>query len=78
VDDVFYDAARKRIYVIGGEGKVDVIKQVNEDIYEPLAIVATGPGARTGLFVPELSRLFVAVPANNGQPAEIRIFETVN
>src|SRR5690348_11451625 len=35
---------------------------------------ATSPGARTGIFVPALDRLFVASPARDGRPAEILIF----
>jgi hypothetical protein len=40
-----------------------------------LARVTTRPGARTGLWEPAQNRLFVAVPARGGAPAEIRIFE---
>src|SRR5229473_878991 len=32
-DDLFYDAAAKRIYVSGGEGRVTVISQTSADIY---------------------------------------------
>jgi hypothetical protein len=78
VDDLFYDAARKRIYVSGGEGLIDVIYQKNPGFYEPVANIATAPGARTSLYVPELNRLFVAVPARGKQSAEIRVFEAVN
>jgi hypothetical protein len=34
--------------------------------------IPTAPGARTALFVPELSRLYVAVPHRGSQAAEIR------
>ena len=74
-DDLFYDAARKRIYVTGGEGAISVIEQVDADHYRPLGRVQTAPGARTSLFVPELSRLYLAVPHRGSQGAEIRIFE---
>jgi YVTN family beta-propeller protein len=78
VDDVFYDAARRRIYIIGGEGSVDVVHEISRDRFEPLATIPTAPGARTGLFVPELNRLYVAVPHRDKQPAEIRVFEAAN
>jgi hypothetical protein len=37
--------------------------------------IVTAAGARTGLFVPEWNRLFVAVPEFAGRPAEIRIYQ---
>jgi hypothetical protein len=33
-------------------------------------------GARTSLFVPELNRLYLAVPHRGNQPAEVRVYET--
>jgi len=73
-DDLFYDAKRKRLYVICGEGVVDVFDQKDADRYELAARVPTVRGARTGLFVPSRDTLFVAVPAHAGGPAEIRVF----
>ncbi|MGO8915193.1 MAG: hypothetical protein ACLQJR_04740 [Stellaceae bacterium] len=60
--DVFVDATRHRVYVVCGEGVVDVIERADPG-YRRLARVPTGPGARTALFIPELDRLVVAVPA---------------
>lgn len=51
-DDLFYDAARARVYVIGGEGFVDVFEQKGADRYDRLGHYPTAPGTRTGLFVP--------------------------
>jgi hypothetical protein len=73
-DDLFFDAARQRIYVIGGEGFVDVLQQ-RLDAIERVARVATRAGARTGLWVSATNRLYVAVPARDTQGAEIRVFE---
>jgi DNA-binding beta-propeller fold protein YncE len=75
-DDVFWDRARKRLYVIGGEGFVDVIQQQSGGRLTRLAHVATASGARTGLFVPEIARLFVAVPHRGARGAAILMFET--
>jgi DNA-binding beta-propeller fold protein YncE len=74
-DDLFYDAGVRRIYVSGGDGAVDVISQQDPDHYRRVGRVDTAPGARTSLFVPDLRRLYVAVPHRNGQPAAIRVFE---
>jgi hypothetical protein len=73
-DDLFYDAARKRLYVIGGEGFISVIEQQDANHYQAMARIPTAAGARTGLFVPELNELFVAVPRRGAQLAEVRIF----
>jgi DNA-binding beta-propeller fold protein YncE len=75
-DDLFYDAARSRVYVIGGQGFVDVFDQKDADHYNRTAHIASAPGARTGLFVPEWGKLFVAVPHRGGQRAEILVYET--
>ena len=32
-DDIFYNASLKRIYVIGGEGFIDIFAQQNADRY---------------------------------------------
>jgi DNA-binding beta-propeller fold protein YncE len=73
-DDVYYDAARKRIYASCGAGAVDVIEQVDRSHYRRIASLMTAAGARTSLFVPELSRLYVAAPQRDGHGAEIMIF----
>jgi DNA-binding beta-propeller fold protein YncE len=75
-DDLFYDAAKKRVYVIGGEGFVDVLEQKDADHYARISRQRTAPGARTGLFVPEWEELFVAVPHRGEQRAEILLYGT--
>ena len=75
-DDLFYDSAARRIYVAGGEGFITVLEQTDRDHYRVLEKVSTAAGARTALFVPELDRLFLAVPHRGGQAAEVRIFAT--
>jgi DNA-binding beta-propeller fold protein YncE len=74
-DDLFYDAARGRIYVLGGEGDVDVFSQKDADHYERIARVRAPVGSRTGLFVPELNELFVAVSQSAKQHPELLVFE---
>ena len=75
-DDAFYDAARKRIYAIGGEGAVSVFEQQDADHYRELERIPTAPGARTGYYSADLGRLFVAARRRGAQPAAIRIYET--
>ena len=70
-DDLFYDDGRRRVYVIGGDGFVDVLRR-DGDRLERIGRVTTRAGARTGLWVATQGRLYVAVPARSGEPAEIR------
>jgi len=74
-DDLFYDAMRRRLYVSGGQGYLDVFQEQNANRFARIAHVATAPGARTSLFIPEQSRLYLAVPHRGAQKAEIRIYE---
>jgi DNA-binding beta-propeller fold protein YncE len=75
-DDLFYDAAKSRIYVIGGGGFVDAFEQKGADQYNRIAHISTAGGARTGLFVPEWGQLFVAVPHRGAQLSNILVYET--
>jgi DNA-binding beta-propeller fold protein YncE len=52
-DDLFYDASKNRVYVIGGGGFVDVFDQKDADHYIRIEHLATAAGARTGSFAPD-------------------------
>lgn len=73
-DDLFVDDRRQQLYAVCGEGLIQVVRRQVGDRYEVAARVPTSPGARTGLFVPRLSTLFVAVPARGGSVAEVRTY----
>ena len=83
-DDMFYDASKSRLYVIssmqtlpGAPGIIDVIQQQDADHYERIGTYASGTGARDGLFVPELGKLFVSSPRQpTGLGGEYLVFET--
>ncbi len=74
-DDLFYDNVRKRLYVSGGEGYLDVFQQQDGNRFARVARVATAAGARTSLYVPEQNRLYLAVPHRGSQKAEIRVYD---
>ncbi|MBA3673296.1 MAG: hypothetical protein H0W68_14895 [Gemmatimonadaceae bacterium] len=74
-DDLFYDVARKRLYVTGGEGFIDIFEEPDANRFTRTAHLPTSAGARTSLFVPELNRLYLAVPHRGTQKAEVRIYE---
>jgi DNA-binding beta-propeller fold protein YncE len=76
VDDVFVDAKRDRVYLSCGEGFVDVLAP-DGSAYRRLARIATAAGARTSLFVPELDRLLLAVPARGETPAGIWVYRAL-
>jgi hypothetical protein len=73
VDDLFVDSKRDRIYISCGEGFLDVVAADGAS-YRQTAHIATAAGARTSLFVPELDRLLLAVPAKGDAAAAIWIF----
>jgi len=77
LDGLSFDSATRRIYTSGGEGFVDVTRQIDADHYERVARIPTGPIARTSAFVPEWHRLYVAVPRDKERGAELRVFEAV-
>lgn len=85
-DDLFYDASKGRIYVLGqetgqdprgtGRGFIDVFQQKDAYHYTKIATYPTGPGAWTGFFVPEWGKLFASARRQGEQNAEILVFET--
>jgi len=72
-DDVFVDAKRKVIYVVCGEGFIEVFEAGS---LQRLGRIRTVPGARTAWFDPELDRLFLAVRASGAEGAAIWVFRT--
>ena len=74
-DDVFFDSHQRLIYVIGGEGFIDVFRLRDPDHLDKVARVNSASGARTGLFVSVFNRLFVAAPHRGSQPAKVMFYE---
>ncbi len=68
-DDLYYDAERKRIYVIGGEGFIRVYQQNDANRYQVKADIPTTVGTRTGVFFG--NNLYVGVPAAGSEPAQL-------
>jgi DNA-binding beta-propeller fold protein YncE len=76
-DDIFYDASKRLVYVIGGEGAVEVFRQRDPDHYESVGKTPTASGARTGFYAPALNRLYVAVPHRGSRAATLFVY-TIN
>jgi len=75
-DDVFYEQKRNRIYISCGAGFIDVLDCNALLPYSVIGKIPTASGARTSVFVPELNRLYLAVPHRGNQSAEVRVYET--
>lgn len=71
-DDVFVDAKRSRIYVICGQGSVDVLDGAT---LRRTGRIATSEGARTGLYAADVDLLFVAARAGRGSEAAVWVLK---
>ena len=73
-DDLFFDASRNRIYVVGGQASISVVDMHDPDHYSQLERVPTTIGARTAYFFVTRDQLYVGIPAKEGQPSQIWAF----
>ena len=75
-DEVQYDAENHRLYVPGGEGYMGVYDTSDADHLKLIEKVTTAPGAKTGLLVLPLHRLFLAVsPGETKATAKVLTYE---
>jgi YVTN family beta-propeller protein len=81
-DDLYYDTARKRIYMPGGEGFIYAFQQTDPDHYQLMAKIPTALGARTagyfGKGTKGFDRFWLAVPARADRGAEIWMYTVQN
>jgi hypothetical protein len=75
MDDRFFDADRKRIYVAGGEGFLSVFQQVDADHYRDMGRFPTAVGTRTGVWYVSRDRLYIAAPPSGALGARLLVFE---
>ncbi|HVB98974.1 MAG TPA: hypothetical protein VNJ12_06525 [Candidatus Dormibacteraeota bacterium] len=80
VDDAYYDAAHRRIYVSAGvgsspQGWIAVYRQLDADHYQAIAPVSTGAASATSLLVPKLDRYYVVAQRNGKRAAEVQVYE---
>jgi DNA-binding beta-propeller fold protein YncE len=77
-DDLYYDSARKRVYIPGGEGYISVFRQDDADHYHLVAKVHSAIGARTAGYFGKgrkgFDRFYLAVPARADHGAEVWIY----
>lgn len=77
-DDIFFDAKNKFIYISCGEGYLQVFKQEKKEVYNLSQEILTRKGARTSLYVPELNKMYLAVPRNDEEEAVIQIYSILS
>jgi DNA-binding beta-propeller fold protein YncE len=74
-DDLYYDAKRKRLYAICGEGSIAVVEERGPAEFKLAGTILTAKLARTGLFDPKGGRLFVVVPRQSSSVGpELRVY----
>ena len=74
-DQVIFDKATQRVYVLGGEGYIGVFEEKDADHVVELPRVPSAPGAKTGILVPELNKLYVAAsPGETKATAAVLVF----
>ena len=74
VDDLLFDPASKRIYAACGTGTIVVYQEDGPDHYTHLADVAATRGSKNEVLVPQLHRLFTAIPPREAAPGEVDVF----
>lgn len=75
-DEVQYDPNTHRLYVPGGEGYMGIYDTSDPNHLKILEKVQTAPGAKTGLLIPEMHRLFLAVsPGESKATAKVLTYE---
>jgi DNA-binding beta-propeller fold protein YncE len=75
-DEVQYDAATHRLYVPGGEGYMGIYDTSDPNHLKLIEKVKTEPGAKTGVLVPSMHRLFLAVsPGDTKAMAKVLTYE---
>lgn len=75
-DEVQYDAATHRLYVPGGEGWMGIYDTTDPNHLKLVEKVTTAPGAKTGLLIPAMHRLFLAAsPGDTKNMAKVLTYE---
>ena len=76
VDDLYYDENKKRVYISGGGGYINIFQQGGPGTYKQITNMVTRNGARTSLLIPRLNLFVLAERAEYGNPARLLIYNT--
>jgi DNA-binding beta-propeller fold protein YncE len=75
-DDLSFDPNKSRVYIACGSGFIDVVAEAGPNKWSSLQKLPTRDGARNCCFSPELNEFYLAVPAQDNQPAELRVYQS--
>lgn len=75
-DDLYYDEIKKRVYVSGGGGTINVFQREDSGNYKQIANIETRHGARTSFFIAELQLYLVAARAGGGKDAALMVYRS--
>ena len=76
-DDAIYDPGTRRLYLIGTPFLKVWQKSEEGDRYDTLGQVPTAFHAQTGIFVPQLNRLYIAVNHHGTTDAAVQVYDVV-
>ena len=78
MDDIFFDNKRQMVYVISGEGFIEVFQKGTTEpiLFNSISCISTGSiGARTGFFFDRRDAVYVAAPRTSISPSKLLVFE---
>jgi len=76
-DDAIYDPGTRRLYMIGTPFLKVFQKSEEGDRYDTLGQVQTAFHAETGIFVPQVNRLYIAVNHHGTTDAVVQVYDVV-
>ena len=74
VDDLYFDKEKRRIYISGGGGYINIFQRDSHNVFKQITNMPTRSGARTSLFIPQLQFFVLAERAEYGNPARLLIY----
>ncbi len=75
-DEVMMDATTHRLYVPGGEGYIGIYDTSDPQQVKMIAKVPSAPGAKTGILLPDMKKMFVAAsPGETKNVAKIMTYQ---
>jgi DNA-binding beta-propeller fold protein YncE len=73
-DDLYIDNEKRRIYVSGGGGYINIFQQDSSNKLKQISGISTRKGARTSLLVPQLKLFILAEPRESGNNAQLIVY----
>lgn len=74
VDDLYFDKEKKRVYISGGGGYINIFQQGDKGKFSRITNMPTRSGARTSLLIPQLRLFVLAERAESGSSAQLLVY----